>query len=122
MLFTSGSWKSHSRSGYRNGAMNPPLAASTWIGVFQLHVQLKPVRVATAHTKTTSANAVTQNTVQDKSASSVINYPVSAFFFMSKSLSIFTSSNSPFSVEPRMAATQMVFSSTISTAFSGSIT
>jgi hypothetical protein len=33
MLFTSGSRKSHSSSGDRNGAMNPPLAASTWMGV-----------------------------------------------------------------------------------------
>ena len=33
--FTHGSRKSHSRSGCRNGATKPPLAASTCIGTFQ---------------------------------------------------------------------------------------
>lgn len=49
-------------------------------------------------------------------------YPVSLFFSTKRSFKRFTSSNSPFRVDPKMAATQIVFSSTISTAFSGSIT
>ena len=33
MDFTRGRRKSQSRSGWRNGATKPPLAASTWIGM-----------------------------------------------------------------------------------------
>ncbi|GMP25584.1 hypothetical protein CsSME_00002380 [Camellia sinensis var. sinensis] len=83
ILFTSSSLKSHSSSGYKNGAMNPPLAASTCIGV---------------------------------------SHPVCLFFSVKRSFKSLTSSNSPFSVEPKIAATQIVFSSTISTALVGSIT
>src|SRR4051812_48938476 len=46
MDLTIGSRKSHSRSGCRNGATKPPLAASTCIGTFQPVSSLRAVRAS----------------------------------------------------------------------------
>lgn len=76
---TLGNLKSQTRSGFTNGATNPPLAASTWMGV-------------------------------------------SSPFLMRSSLIACTSSYWPVYVVPRIAQMPMVFSSTMSTACTGSIT
>ena len=44
MLLTNGNRKSHSSSGYKNGAINPPLAASTWIPVSHLRIKEKNLK------------------------------------------------------------------------------